>query len=168
MRRTTNGPRSIHPAIKKVWLFSGIVTTFFLGLGVISPLIMFLVILRKGGTSPMAIAMGAVALGLLWIALFVVAIAKIQRQWQNWTYEVREHDVVLSWGVFWRTRRHVARDRIQHLDINSGPLDRRFGLVQVGVHTAGAAGTVGVIPGLTPEESEDLRDMILESQADHV
>jgi membrane protein YdbS with pleckstrin-like domain len=167
-RRTTNGPKSIHPAIKKVWLFSGILTVFLLGLAVIVPAASVLFILRRGGAEASTLIAGVSGLGILWIVIFVLAISRVKKQWQNWTYEVREHDVILSWGVYWRTRRHVARDRIQHLDINSGPLDRRFGLVQVGVHTAGAAGTVGVIPGLTPEEAEDLRDMILESQADHV
>lgn len=166
--RTTNGPKGIHPAIKKVWLFSGIIGMVFMGIIMVVPFVPFLVLLSSLGRNTTWIVVGLVAAGCLWLALFAFTLARIKMQWRNWTYEVREHDLVLTWGVFWRTRRHVARDRIQHLDINSGPLDRRFGLVQVGVHTAGAAGAVGVIPGLTPQEAEDLRDMILESQAEHV
>ncbi|MBI5707943.1 MAG: PH domain-containing protein [Armatimonadetes bacterium] len=167
-RRTTGGPRGIHPAIKKVWVVSGLFGSLLSGAMFIVPGYLVFDLQRDRNISkPIAVAVFTV-FALIWLGTIAFTLAKIRRQWESWQYEVREHDVVLSWGVFWKTRRHVARDRIQHLDINSGPLDRRFGLVQVGIHTAGGAGTVGVIPGLTPEEAEDLRDMILESQADHV
>jgi membrane protein YdbS with pleckstrin-like domain len=58
----------------------------------------------------------------------------------------------------------VARDRIQHIDINSGPMDRRFGLVQVVIHTAGMIGSVAAIPGLTPSEAEFLRQQLLDTR----
>lgn len=166
--RTTNGPRGIHPAIKRVWLFSGLLGSVFMAALLATPTVMFTLLVRKNPNYSFLMGWIIAAGILLWALSLVYTLAKIRRQWENWQYEVREHDVILSWGVFWQTRRHVARDRIQHLDINSGPLDRRFGLVQVGIYTAGAAGAVGTIPGLRPEEAEDLRDMILESQADHV
>lgn len=51
----------------------------------------------------------------------------------------------------------MPRVAIQHIDINQGPLDRYFGLVQVVVYTAGASHAVATIPGLTQLEAEELR-----------
>ncbi len=168
VKRTTNGPKGIHPAIRKVWLFSAFMSVLTIGAMMLVVVIPLVISMRRFPERAIWSTLGIGFMLIIWIGIVIYTMARIKAQWKNWTYEVREHDVVLSWGVLWRTRRHVARDRIQHLDINSGPLDRRFGLVQVGVFTAGAHGTVGVIPGLTNAEAEDLRDMILESQAEHV
>ena len=54
------------------------------------------------------------------------------------------------------------------MDITSGPIARKFGLAHVHLYVAGAHGTVGAIPGLTPEEAEELRSMLVEAQAEHV
>jgi len=43
--------------------------------------------------------------------------------------------------------------------VNAGPLDRRFGLASVQLHTASAS-TDARIPGLDPEEAARLRDRL--------
>lgn len=98
---------------------------------------------------------------LLAVGLWLLTLLFAQRQYDNWRYELRQHDLVLNWGVWWQTRRCIALDRIQHVDINSGPLDRRFGLVQMSIHTAGMAGGIGSIPGLKPDTAEHLREILL-------
>jgi uncharacterized protein len=100
---------------------------------------------------------------LLWnlvpVVLWLVGEVSLRRQWENWTYRLTPETLEMSHGWVWKQRRIVARDRIQHVDINSGPLDRRFGLVQVVVHTAGTS--VGFIPGLCPERADMLRDELM-------
>ncbi|MCB8932091.1 MAG: PH domain-containing protein [Fimbriimonadaceae bacterium] len=160
MSETPSGPRSIHPAIQGVWRFSAATTSVFLVAG--AALFEGLVLMPIHGW-PFRVP---VVLPGVFVALGILSQWMVRRQWQRWTYEVREHDLVLSWGVIWQTRRVVARDRIQHLDINSGPLDRRFGLVQVVVYVAG--GSVGAIPGLTPQEAELLRSVLLAGRGDDV
>lgn len=155
-----NGPHSVHPAIQKVWRFSAAVTSlvFLVGSAVFE-----LLVLTKAPWWPFRVP---VVLPTLFLGLGVFSQSMVGRQWKAWTYEVREFDLVLSWGVLWQTRRVVARDRIQHLDINSGPMDRRFGLVQVVVYVAG--GAVASIPGLTPGEAEALRSTLLAGRRDDV
>ncbi len=159
--RTTDGPRPIHPAIRKVWLFSN--TISFSILLVITGLLEFLFARRD--ILPWAFP---IITPLLFIGLWSLSAMMVKRQWERWTYEVTSTEIILSWGVLWQTKRFVPRDRVQHVDINSGPIDRRFGLVQVSLYVAGAMGAVGSIPGLKPEEAEELRDMLVESQAKHV
>lgn len=81
--------------------------------------------------------------------------AMLGRQWRAWRYRLTSGTLEMEQGWLWRRRRVVRRERIQHVDFNSGPFDRRFGLVQVVVYTAGT--TVGMIPGLTQETAEAFR-----------
>lgn len=83
----------------------------------------------------------------------------LRKQWENWTFRVDRESLEMCHGWIWKNRRVVARDRIQHIDINSGPFDRRFGLVQVVIHTAETS--VGMIPGLRPERAQELREELL-------
>jgi len=104
---------------------------------------------------PAIVWIAIVVLGALWALSFLVS----QRQWENWSFQVTPEALEMRQGWIWKHRRVVARDRIQHVDINSGPFDRRFGLVQVVVYTAGT--TVGMIPGLDPSRAESLRDQLM-------
>jgi len=152
------GVRSIHPAIKTVWRISA----------AISLLVTAAVFLLSGyalsGSMDQPRWMGLVAGGILTALVSLPSLILVDRQWTNWTYQLREQDLVMTWGVFWQTRRCVARDRIQHIDINEGPLDRRFGLKQVVIHTAGMIGSVAAIPGLTHSEAEFLRQQLLDTR----
>lgn len=159
--RTTNGPQPIHPAIQKVWIFSNLIT--FLVLGVLTSAGEFALIKTIPLPWPIPIFMP-----LFWIVIGILNARFLKRQWQAWNYEVTDHEVILSWGVWNQTRRFVPRDRVQHVDITSGPIARHFGLAHVHLYVAGAHGAVGGIPGLTPEEAENLRSMLVETQAEHV
>lgn len=104
-----------------------------------------------------------IAFAILPLGLWFFSGLILKRQWENWTFQVTTEALDMSHGWIWKNRRIVARDRIQHVDINSGPVDRRFGLVQVVVYTAGT--TVGMIPGLRPERANALRDQLMAGRA---
>ncbi|RYG19811.1 hypothetical protein EON82_21000 [bacterium] len=97
------------------------------------------------------------------VALYLFSALTLKLEWESWTYRLTPETLEMSHGWLFRQSRTVPRDRIQHLDVNSGPFDRRFGLVQVVVHTAGT--TVGTIPGLSPERAERLRSEIFGTEA---
>jgi membrane protein YdbS with pleckstrin-like domain len=161
IRRTTDGRRGIHPAIRKVWLFSNAMT--FGLMAITSALVEFT--LLKAFHAPWRIPF---ITPVIWLGIGILSASFVKRQWKAWSYEVTENEVILAWGVLYQTRRYVPRDRVQHVDITSGPIARHFGLAHVHLYVAGAHGAVGGIPGLTPEEAEDLRAMLVESQAEHV
>lgn len=161
LRRTTEGPQRIHPAIRKVWLFSNAMT--FGLLAIITSAMEFGFMKAIDGPWKFPIVMP-----ILWIGIGVWSASFVKRQWEAWRYEVSDREVILSWGVWYQTRRFVPRDRIQHVDITSGPIARKFGLSHVHLYVAGAHGAVGGIPGLTHDEAEELRQMLVEHQAEHV
>ena len=67
----------------------------------------------------------------------------------------------LQSGVFWRKAAFVPRERVQHTEVNHGPLDRKMGLAKLVIHTAGLRLQHLTIPGLTDSVAHALRDDLL-------
>lgn len=91
--------------------------------------------------------------GLLW------GWPMLGRNWRSWRYAERADDLLISRGVLWREETIVPYGRMQLVEVTSGPLERKFGLASLQLHTAAAA-TDATIPGLTPAEAERLRDRL--------
>ncbi|NEC13349.1 PH domain-containing protein [Streptomyces sp. SID8014] len=85
----------------------------------------------------------------------------LARNWRSWRYAERADDLLISRGVLWHEQTVVPYGRMQLVEVTSGPLERRFGLAGVQLHTAAAA-TDARIPGLHPSEAERLRDRLTE------
>ncbi len=77
-------------------------------------------------------------------------------------YAVRDKDVLYRSGVLWRQVTAIPYNRIQHVEKDTGPLDRRFGLANLKVFTAGGAGGDLRIGGLSESAAERLRGHILQ------
>ena len=69
-------------------------------------------------------------------------------------------------GVLWRHEIHVPRSRIQHTDVTQGPIERRYGLATLVVHTAGTSHARIAVEGLSAEEAYRLRDQLVSSTGD--
>jgi len=85
----------------------------------------------------------------------------VERNWRSWRYAERADDLLISRGVLWHEETVVPYGRMQLVEVTSGPLERRFGLATVQLHTAAAA-TDATLPGLDPAEAERLRDRLTE------
>jgi len=73
--------------------------------------------------------------------------------------------VLIRSGVWWRGELFVPRARIQHTEIQQGPLDRRWGMASVSIHTAGTSLESIKLPGLPRPVAEALRDALLDRKA---
>jgi len=89
----------------------------------------------------------------------VLALFLLKLRWERWTFQITPHTLEMSHGWLIRHRRIVSLNRIQHVDFESGPIGRRFDLVHIVVHTAGAR--VGTIPGIRSERAERLRTELM-------
>ncbi|MFI2641308.1 PH domain-containing protein [Streptomyces sp. NPDC018610] len=101
------------------------------------------------------------AFALLPLALLAWGWALLGRNWRSWRYAERADDLLISRGVLWHEETVVPYGRLQLVEVTSGPVERRFGLATVQLHTAAAA-TDATIPGLRPTEAERLRDRLTE------
>ncbi len=102
------------------------------------------------GAPKWSFAIAAIPLCFGALAMFLLRL-----RWERWTFQLTPYTLEMSHGWLIRHRRVVSRNRIQHVDFNSGPVGRKFDLVHVVVHTAGAV--VGTIPGIPNERAERLR-----------
>jgi uncharacterized protein len=99
----------------------------------------------------LAAVVAAVVLGWSWLV--------VGRTVRSWGYAERDDDLLVTRGVLRRQLVVVPYGRMQFVDVTAGPLDRRFGLATVQLHTAAAA-TDATIPGLVPAEAARLRDRL--------
>ncbi|SFD29326.1 PH domain-containing protein [Streptomyces aidingensis] len=98
---------------------------------------------------------------LLPLALAAWGWVVLGRVCRSWRYLERADDLLISRGVMWKQLTVVPYGRMQLVEVTSGPLDRRFSLARLQLHTAAAA-TDATIPGLAPDEAERLRDRLTE------
>ena len=102
------------------------------------------------------LAVAVAVLGLLAVGWGWVVVGRTVR---SWGYAERADDLLVTRGVLVRQLVVVPYGRMQFVDVTAGPLDRRFGLATVQLHTAAAA-TDAQIPGLVPAEAARLRDRL--------
>ena len=76
--------------------------------------------------------------------------------------------VVLRSGVLWRNEAWVPAARLQHIDVDQGPLDRRWGMATLTLHTAGSHDHRTRVRGLPVAVAHALREALLPvDRADH-
>lgn len=79
-------------------------------------------------------------------------------------YALREHDIIVQSGIFWRKQTIQPIRRIQHVEVTRGPLDKRFGLANLRLFSAGTGHLTFEIPGLEVATAERIKGFILRFQ----
>ena len=82
-------------------------------------------------------------------------------------YRVDEAGVRIKRGVVWRKIISIPSSRVQHTDVSQGPLERRYDIATLTVHTAGTAGASIHLEGLRHDVALRLRDHLLPTAARH-
>ena len=90
-----------------------------------------------------------------WIVIFAPA-----RRFRRWGYHMDADELQVQHGLLTQVHTVVPLDRVQHLDIAQGPLERSFGVSRLIVHTAGTLHSQVLLPGLPRETAERMRDEI--------
>ncbi len=103
----------------------------------------------------------AAATGLAVAALLTLALQVVSRRYAAWGYATRDRDLLIRRGVLVQRLSVVPYGRMQFVDVSQGPLDRRFDVASVVLHTAAAA-TDAAIPGLSADDATQLRDRLAE------
>lgn len=102
----------------------------------------------------------------LWILLGVAVVwiawrmLRAPRVFRRWGYAERDEDVYVTSGLFSRSLQCVPYGRMQLVEVQSGPLEQRFGISSVQMITSSTAGTVN-IPGLASADAAALRDRLI-------
>lgn len=104
---------------------------------------------------PFGIATGGAAALAAALALLLPS-----RRYRAWAWRVDEDELRISSGLLVRSDAIVPFGRVQHIDILRGPLQRRYGLGSLVLHTAGTRSAAILLPGLEAGEAERIRDHI--------
>ncbi|MFQ5919210.1 MAG: PH domain-containing protein [Thermoplasmata archaeon] len=104
-------------------------------------------------------------LGFLGWTIFVLIVSAPIAIWipahaRNLAYRLNEENLVVYRGVLYRTQTFVPYSRITDVKILQGPLQRRNGIHELQVQTAGSSTVTASIPGVAAPW--ELRDVLLE------
>jgi membrane protein YdbS with pleckstrin-like domain len=96
---------------------------------------------------------------VLLLILYPATIGPVRR-YRALGYALGEDELRLARGVWTRSETIVPLGRVQHIDVVQGPLERLFGVSRLALHTAGTLNSLVVLPGLSRETAEAIRDEI--------
>jgi membrane protein YdbS with pleckstrin-like domain len=101
-------------------------------------------------------------LGLVLVTVGTVAGALVGRaRWRRSRWKLNELGFFVRRGWLWRTEILIPRSRVQHLDLERGPIERHFGLASVVIHTAGSETPALRQSGLAEADALALRDALI-------
>jgi len=90
-----------------------------------------------------------------------VAVYIANNRWRNTFWRLDDEALHVRRGKTWFKHICVPRSRVQHLDFERGPLERRYGLATLVVHTAGSQERALRQSGLWLADAEFLRDVLV-------
>ncbi|MCA6074058.1 PH domain-containing protein [Fulvivirga sedimenti] len=100
-----------------------------------------------------------------WTLLFSFSVLIVFKEFPKRAYALREKDITYRKGWIFHSVTSVPFNRIQHSEIDQGPLDRAFSLASLNLYTAGGSGSDLTIPGLPYEEAVRLREYVARKTA---
>ena len=108
----------------------------------------------------------AVALAT-WALVGLLGLVLGYRRWRASFWKLDDTGLHLKRGRAFRKEILVPRSRVQHLDIERGPIERHFGMATLVIHTAGTRQHAIRQPGLADADAVALRDALVPASAGH-
>lgn len=82
-------------------------------------------------------------------------------RYRHISYRTDEHGFTIRRGVLWRGVTSIPKARVQHTDVVQGPIQRRFGLSKLVIHTAGTQDASVSLSGLPYDKALPIRDFLI-------
>lgn len=101
-------------------------------------------------------------LAALWLLLMLIW---IPRRVKRTEYLLREKDIHKRTGYWWHSTTSTGHNRIQHIEVTQGPLERLYGLSKLVLYTAGGGQSDIIIPGLPTDTAHRLKNYLTEKIA---
>jgi membrane protein YdbS with pleckstrin-like domain len=153
-----SGFQKRHPNSVTVDRISSFIFAAVVGIGLVVGLAIVAVSNRGVGTVWFSLLFAGILLTIMltWLAVY----------WPKWDYDrtswrLSETGLEIRGGVIWRHRISIPTARVQHADVSQGPLQRKYGLGSLTVHTAGTQNASVALDGLLHETALELRDKVV-------
>lgn len=133
----------------------------FLGFVTVVALIILVPVFFAGdGFSLAWFILASIALAIIGLVTFMLAWMP-RKDYEAKRLRLDDFGIEIHRGVFWKRRQLIPRSRIQHTDVSQGPLQRRFGLGTIKLHTAGTLNATIALEGLAHTRAVELRDRLV-------
>ena len=98
----------------------------------------------------------------IWYVVHVIwTFIKTIQGFNHKAYAIRDKDIIYKTGWLWKSMTTTPFNRVQHITLDQGPIERQFNLARIRVFTAGGAASDLTIPGLKPETAEEIKEFIV-------
>ncbi|GMN02343.1 PH domain-containing protein [Erythrobacter sp. MTPC3] len=112
-------------------------------------------VLRGQSPLPFGVILGVV----VFVALLLI-IRLPSRRYHARGYQISDDRLRVVKGLLWRSDTVVPFGRVQHIDVDQGPLERFFDISTLTLHTAGSHNASVHLPGLGRELAGEMREEI--------
>ena len=151
--------KPLHPSYRKILIVIAWIVPV-VQIGLMTPLLIFAEAL------PLWVRFSIV--GSIAILITLVLQWYVRKWFKQYHYWLQTEGLFISKGVFWHSLTLIPKNRVQHIDITSGPLDRRYDLAKLVVNTAGTRNASVSLPGLIQAEAVALRRQLLDLADDDI
>lgn len=119
--------------------------------------------------------LASITQGWWWVGVVIIALAVGFATWmwwwaprnqRSWGYAETDQDLLVRGGLMFRRFVAIPYGRMQFVDVESGPIARKFGFASVSLNTASTS-TAATIPGVPLDEAARLRDKLTELGESH-
>lgn len=140
---------TLHPKVQHLWFWQSLIICGLISLpGLIGGLI----------SGYWQISVAALLVASL---LFALALRYVRRYAEGFRCTLEPDGLLVARGVWWHSETLIPRARIQHTDVQQGPIARHFGMATLKVFTAGTHVSETEVEGLVHEDALALRDQLL-------
>ena len=119
------------------------------------PFVVAALVLEFAGTLPHGSFLAPVLLVVLWLIIRVPL-----RRYQARGYQLGPDRLRVVRGLLFRSDTVVPFGRVQHIDVQQGPLERGYGLATLVLHTAGTHNASVTLPGIAHADAVAMREDI--------
>lgn len=116
--------------------------------------------ITEGGLLPLV--------GALVFILIVAGFVVPHLIWWSKGFRLRTHDIHYKHGAIWRHVTSLPFSRIQHVELESGPLERFCKLTTLKFYSAGGGSADMSIPGLSFTVASKIRGVVMQHVGDNV
>lgn len=102
-----------------------------------------------------------------WVCLLLFTLFVSYKEYFVRGYVLREHDISYRHGWIFNHQITVPFNRIQHTEVNQGPIDRIYNLCELEIFTAGGVASDLSISGLDPIDAALIKEFISNKVAKH-
>lgn len=102
---------------------------------------------------------GAFLVPVVLVAVFLILMVPLRR-FNARGYDMAGDRLRVVKGLLFRSDTVVPFSRVQHIDVEQGPLERAFGIARLILHTAGTHNASVTLPGLAHQDAMNMREEI--------